>query len=329
MMAKRKLSDEPDRVFVYKPQCSTETEIVNIQIHDLLLLTKQIQSPKFKCGGANLSIGVYPDLFSSIFVDLINHSEEEITASASLKVEAPEMKSEMKKIRIKSYKCGIYLGQEYIKSYETWARENQDLFNLEVKVTVYVHGESDWTMMRSKPKLDFDPIKEVSAMNFNNIQKEFSDFTILSQEGSGFPCHRLILGSQSPPLKAMMTRDTKERREGQVTLPHKEIIVKYFVEYFYSRKVLVSVLEENLESFLSLSEEYDLGPLKLQAEQVAIKELTTENMLEMYLLADLYRAQHLKEASEFLMTRNREVVKQMDLSKYPANTVRDVLCRLF
>merc|ERR1711990_89809 len=122
-----------------------------------------------------------------------------------------------------------------------------------------------------------------------------------------------------------MTHDTKERKEGQVTLPFKEEIVRYFVEYFYSRKVPKQVLEENLESFLSLAEEYDLQPLKLQAEEVAVKKLTTENMVEMLYLSDLYRAKQLREASEFLISRNREVVKQKDLSKFPARVVMDIV----
>ena len=98
-------------------------------------------------------------------------------------------------------------------------------------------------MFRSKPELSFDPIREASVMwgnsDNNNVEEEedFSDFTILSKEGTRFPCHRLILASQSPPMKAMMTRDTKEKKEGQVQLQFKEEVVKDFVGYFYSRKI--------------------------------------------------------------------------------------------
>ena len=98
-------------------------------------------------------------------------------------------------------------------------------------------------MFRIKPELSFDPIREASVMwgnsDNNNVEEEedFSDFTILSKEGTRFPCHRLILASQSPPMKAMMTRDTKEKKEGQVQLQFKEEVVKDFVGYFYSRKI--------------------------------------------------------------------------------------------
>ena len=176
-----------------------------------------------------------------------------------------------------------------------------------------------------KPKLKFDPIKEVSMLLDNNNEEDFTDFTILSQEGTRFPCHRVFLASQSPPLKAMMIRDTKEKQEGQVQLPFKEEVVKAFIGFFYSRKVSQEILEENLESFLTLADSYDLAPLKLRVEEAALKLLDTENMVDMFYWGDLYNASQLKEASEFLISRNKEVLKKMDLSRFPANVFAAIL----
>ena len=174
-----------------------------------------------------------------------------------------------------------------------------------------------------KPNLEFDPIEEVPKM-WNN-QEKFTDFTILSQEGTRFPCHRVFLASQSPPMEAMMIQDTKERKEGQVLLQFKEEVVKAFVGFFYSRKIPQEVLEENLESFLTLADSWDLAPLKLQVEEAAIKLLSTENMVDMFYLGDLHHADNLKEASEFLISRNREVLKGQDLSRFQASPIMDVL----
>ena len=175
-----------------------------------------------------------------------------------------------------------------------------------------------------KPKLVFDPIQEASMMWGSNNKEEFTDFTILSQEGTRFPCHRLVLASQSPPMEAMMTQDTKERKEGKVQLQFKEEVVKAFVGFFYSRKIPQEVLEENLESFLTLADSWDLAPLKLQVEEAAIKLLATDNMVDMFYLGDLYRANQLKEAAEFLISRNKEVLKGHDLSRFPASIITDV-----
>ena len=151
----------------------------------------------------------------------------------------------------------------------------------------------------------------------NNNEEDFTDFTILSEEGTRFPCHRVILASQSRPLKAMMTRDTKEKKEGQVQLQFKEEVVKGFVGFFYTRKVPQEVIEEHLEDFLTLADSYDVAPLKLQVEEAAVQLLTTDNMVDMFYLGDLYCATQLKEASEFLMSRNKEVLKKMDFSRLP------------
>ena len=159
--------------------------------------------------------------------------------------------------------------------------------------------------------------------NYSN-QEDFSDFTILSQEGTRFPCHRLILANQSPPLRAMLTLDTKEN-EGQVKLQFKEEVVKVFVGYFYSKKIPQQILEENLEDFLTLTDRYDVAPLKLQLEEAATKLLTTENMVDMFYWGDLYRATQLKVASEFLISRNKDILKEMDLSRFPADVIAAIL----
>ena len=159
----------------------------------------------------------------------------------------------------------------------------------------------------------------------NNNEEDFMDFTILSKEGTRFPCHRLVLATQSPPLKAMMIRDTKEKQEGQVQLQFKDEVVKAFVSSFYSKKVPQEILEKHLEKFLTLADSYDVASLKLQVEEAAIKLLTTENMVDMFYLGDLYHAIKLKEASEFLISRNKEILKEMDLSRFPANVFTAIL----
>merc|ERR1712083_261474 len=120
------------------------------------------------------------------------------------------------------------------------------------------------------------------------------------------PCHRFILSSLSQTMMAMMTTDMKEKKEGQVKLDYSDDVVKNFVDYFYSRTVPKEVLKENLDSFMTLSELYDLAPLKHQTEEVASEQMTTENMVDMFVLADLYNAENLKVASELFIRRNKE-----------------------
>ena len=93
----------------------------------------------------------------------------------------------------------------------------------------------------------FNPTQKASKIWENNNEEDLMNFTILSEEGTRFPYHRLVVATQSPPLKAMMIRDTKEKQKGQVQLQFKEEVVKAFVGSFYSKKVPKAVLETNLE----------------------------------------------------------------------------------
>ena len=156
----------------------------------------------------------------------------------------------------------------------------------------------------------------------------FTDFTILSQDGKKFPCHRVILASQSPVMFAMMSREMKEKQESQATVQHGDEVVGHFVEYFYSLKVPTEALQANLASFFDLASFYDLTPLKLLTEQAAIQMMSVENMMELYVLADLHAAAGLKTKAEMFIQKNKKELKQMDLSGYPPKVVIDLLCHL-
>ena len=55
-------------------------------------------------------------------------------------------------------------------------------------------------------------------------------------------------------MKAMMTTDMKEAKEGQVKLDYSDEVVEKFVDYFYTQTVPKEVLKDNLDSFLTLSD---------------------------------------------------------------------------
>ena len=153
----------------------------------------------------------------------------------------------------------------------------------------------------------------------------FSDWTIISVEGQRFPCHRLVLATQSSPMWAMMTIDMKEKEERETKLNHSNKVVGAFVDYFYKGEVPQVVLEANISGFLELSDLYNLGPLKAQVEDTAIKSLTVENVVEMFSLANLYNAEILKKASRYFIVENKKILGQQDFSQVP----RSVMTELF
>ena len=157
-MATRKFSDEPDRTFVQKTQWSevTETICVKIQdftekIDDLENKKKPIVSPKFKLAGHELCVGIYPEDWLEnagefISVSLGNFSKKSITATVHWKSSSGGNRS-IKKLIPPSKEFGLHQFLSH-EDFRKWAGENEDLFSLEVTVTLLVKGAAPWTTER-------------------------------------------------------------------------------------------------------------------------------------------------------------------------------------
>ena len=81
--------------------------------------------------------------------------------------------------------------------------------------------------------------------------------------------------------------------------------MRKFVKFFYKREIKEEEEEGNLRYFLELAEKYDLPHLKEELEELAIRKLTVENMVDMFLLADLHSAKDLRNAAEDFIKTNR------------------------
>ena len=152
----------------------------------------------------------------------------------------------------------------------------------------------------------------------------FSDWTIISEEGQRFPCHRIILAAKSSTMKAMMTTEMKEMEEKETKLNYNNKVVRAFVDYFYKGEVPNAVLESNLCSFMKLSDYYHLEHLKAQVEDAAVKSLNMENAVEMFSLANLHNAEILKKASRYFIVENKKILGQQDLSQVPPSVMTEL-----
>ena len=158
-MAKRKLSDEPDRMFVHETSWSEVTETICVKIKDfsekiddLENKKKPIKSPRFVLAGKSLSVGVYPEDFHEnseeyTTVYLYNHSKENITAILNLKSSTGENQTSEKEIIPAGHGLGLVKFLSH-SDYKKWAQENEDIFSLEVKVTLHVKNPGTWTTER-------------------------------------------------------------------------------------------------------------------------------------------------------------------------------------
>lgn len=329
-----KPSEEPgeDCVLKVKSEKTVSVEIPDFtkKIDDVENKKKPIHGPKFKVGKKDFHIKIYPEDnregSTHIAVYLCNPilNKEKIKASCTLKHESGVMKV----FENREIEAGSGRGaSEFLShvAYKKWAEDHGDVFKVEAEITLHVQEGNPEPEWERQPAPKFDLLAEVSSLAINNNDRLFTDFTILSQAGKKFPCHRVILASQSPVMLAMMSNDMKEKEESEVTVKKSDEVVAHFVEYFYSRKVPRKALEANLASFFDLAGMYDLAPLKLLTEQAAIGMLSGDTMVDLFVLGDLHSAASLKTEAEAFIKRNRKELKEIDLSSYPHTVVTDLV----
>ena len=171
-----------------------------------------------------------------------------------------------------------------------------------------------------------DPTGTVEKMCVDN--ETLSDWTIVSEEGQRFPCHRVILAAKSPALMAMMTTEMKEKEAKETKVHYNNQVVEAFVDYFYKGEVPTGILKANIASFMDLAELYNLGPMKAQVEDVAIKSLSEDqdiaNVVEMFSLANQYNAETLLEATKVVIVENKKILGQQDLSQIPQSIMAEL-----
>ena len=82
--------------------------------------------------------------------------------------------------------------------------------------------------------------------------------------------------------------------------------MRKFIKFLYEREIEEEEKEEgNFRCFLDIANAYDIPHLKEEVEELAIRKLTVENMVDMFFLADQYSAEVLRNEAEAFIRTNR------------------------
>ena len=143
---------------------------------------------------------------------------------------------------------------------------------------------------------------------------QLTDFTILSGTKS-YRCHRVILASCSPVLKAMMMSGMKEATKKEVRLDNiSPPILELLIDYMY--RGAVDVPDEHLLATVEICDYLQLLDLKERCLSKAVNVFNLSNIVSWYKLADSLGAAELKKkSSEKLSASISEVAKQPDFLK--------------
>ena len=188
--------------------------------------------------------------------------------------------------------------------------------------TVTLHSKEEDSRVTKKSRSEANRVEEELMNNEkrkaglpSSKEKLYTDFEIESEDGGVIQCHRVFLASHSPVFKAMLDSNMKESHERRLKVNFGGEVLQHFVYFLYDTTLDKEVVLRHYEDFLHLADKYDIGHLKLQIEDVLIKNLSTDVMINFYILGDLYNAKNLKEAARTFLVNNKDCFKDKEFSK--------------
>ena len=138
------------------------------------------------------------------------------------------------------------------------------------------------------------------------ISGETSDVDIISGDRT-FHCHELILAARSPVFRAMFQADMTERKNRRVEIQglRPEVVAK-MLTFIYTGQVDLEDGVDDVGELMGAGDQYQLETLKRECEQRLCTSLVEDNCIGNLVLADLHRAEKLRELSLDKLSANMD-----------------------
>ena len=155
---------------------------------------------------------------------------------------------------------------------------------------------------------------------------ELSDIT-LAVGVKEFPAHRIILAARSPVFKAMFHHDMREKTESRLDIADLSAdAVQGMLQWIYTGRLPST--EQESKDLLCASDKYNLVPLKTACERSLCQSLEVSNAVDLFELADLYRAAFLKSNCMRVIATHPEEVKATERWQQLKRERADLLAEL-
>ena len=182
--------------------------------------------------------------------------------------------------------------------------------NFHSSVIFMISAKAD-TGMQSFGRTEAFSSKQAKGFVHLRVDDELTDFTILSGEKS-YSCHRVILASCSPVLKAMMMSGMREASKQEVRLDSiSPRILELLIDYMYTGEM--DVPDEHLLAIVETCEYLELLELKERCLSKAVNVFKPSNIISWFKLADSLNAEELKtKCSKILSSSISDVAEQCE-----------------
>merc|ERR1719430_2656610 len=125
--------------------------------------------------------------------------------------------------------------------------------------------------MSEKLCLQWNDFKENISASFGELRedKDFTDVTLVCEDGQQVETHKVILASSSPFFKDLLRKNSHPHPLVYMRALKSEDLIA-MVDFLYYGEA--NVFQENLDSFLALAEELKLKGLNTEGSNHAEKE---------------------------------------------------------
>jgi len=142
-------------------------------------------------------------------------------------------------------------------------------------------------------------------------QQEFTDFEIVCEDRN-IKCHKVVLASRSPVFRAMLLNDMEESSSSKVQPKEFDsLTISLLLRFLYRGHLEQDMLDRHAEAVFKAADYYEVADLKRACENSLMRKITIGNMLDMLVLADMYKAPDLRDSTKNLIVANsKELLKK-------------------
>lgn len=188
----------------------------------------------------------------------------------------------------------IYLG--HLKQIQDRQSVFMSFFNVISKRKLEIVIDLRYCEIDKKFESEFDENATSCCIGYELLfeNSKFSDFMIVSCEGTKIPVHRGILSARSNVFEKMFCSDMRETNENSVIIDDiQEKALYEFLRYVYSGKV--RNIDEIVLDLLHAATKYNVLTLRELCLRTMSFNLSSSNIFEVLLSSELYEETNLKK----------------------------------
>ncbi|XP_073837828.1 protein roadkill-like [Musca autumnalis] len=140
--------------------------------------------------------------------------------------------------------------------------------------------------------------------------KEFSDVTVVAQDGTEFKAHKAIICARSEVFAVMFRIDMEESKTNRLRIDDMDAeVVEEMLKYMYTGGDIPKKLAEEL--FIAANK-YSLLDLQTLCENILLETMEVETVADILLLADRHTNKRLKTMAIYFMVNNIKTVTETE-----------------